>query len=103
MSAMHCRGTLIAVLQIGLISLLSSAFLVCFRRARLFSILAVEAARRLRFTWWRGAFASPAWTVRQRSSRYAEPGCRIRNGSSAICDPWPLGGDLAGYWPGIAS
>jgi hypothetical protein len=39
----------------------------------------------------------------RRSSRYAEPGCRIRSGSSAICGLWPLVGDLAGYWLGIAS
>jgi SAM-dependent methyltransferase len=37
------------------------------------------------------------------SSRYAEPECRIRNGSSAKCALWPLVGDFKGYWPGTAS
>jgi hypothetical protein len=35
------------------------------------------------------AFASPAWTAPRRSSGYAEPGCRIRSGSSATCALWP--------------
>src|ERR1700682_4027852 len=103
MSAMRCHGMLTAVLLVGMINPLSSASLVSFRRALLFLILAVGVVRRLRFTWLRRAFASPAWTAPRRSSRYAEPGCRIRSGSSAICGLWPLVGDLAGYWLGIAS
>jgi SAM-dependent methyltransferase len=42
-------------------------------------------------------------TAPRRLFRYAEPGCRIRSGSSAICGLWPLVGDLARYWLGTAS
>ncbi len=64
-------------------------FLSVLPPALLCLILAVEAVRRLHFTWLRRAFASPAWTAPRRSSRYAEPGFRIRSGSSATCALWP--------------
>jgi hypothetical protein len=103
MSAMHCHGTLTAVRLIGLIEPLSSASLVFFRKARQFLISAVAAVRPLRFTSLRRAFASRAWTVPRRSSRYAEPECPIKSGSPAICGPWHSVGDLTGCSPGIAS
>ena len=103
MSVMRTHGTLTAVPLPGLMSHLSSDSLVSFHRARPFSISDAAAVRRLHFTWLRRVFASLAWTAPRRSSRYVEEGCRIRNGSSAICGLWPLVCDLVGYWPGIAS